>query len=149
MATESTRTKEWLRAQGFVEGTVEQRIPIPGASFQPLRDFLNFADIIAVDLLSTIAVQCTSTSNTGARVRKILAEPRAWIWAAMASREIWVVGWRKYAEPLPGFRKLWRPTVHKVMPEHFDGEMKRAAVELLESYHEAGKKLLRGLTAAG
>ena len=75
-----------LEADGYTVGIVEQRIPNTWIT----RDFLGFADLIAVSpSRGIVAVQATggaSTSNFHARVAKIKAEPRHAIWLAAGGR---------------------------------------------------------------
>lgn len=61
-----------------------------------------------------IAVQTTSGSNTSARVKKIMAEPRAELWLR-AGNMIEVHGWRK-AGPR-GKRKTWQCRIEKITLE--------------------------------
>lgn len=146
----TSRTNEWLRAQGFVVDGVEQRQPWTAESgYSPLRDFCNFADLIAFDPDVTVAVQCTSTSNLGSRAQKCLAEPRAYLWVHTHVRQLWVIGWRKYAKPLPGKRTLWRPTLQVVTGDQFPTDVVAAAEELILDQRLRGKKLLDALGLVG
>jgi hypothetical protein len=127
------RTKAWLRSIGLVEWTVETRVHIPGATFPPTRDFCNFADLMAFDDLLTIAIQVTSTSNLADRMRKVLDEPMAYVWAMNEKRSLWVVGWREYAEAADDDPALWRPTIVTLTPANFEDEVKEAAQKLIEA----------------
>jgi hypothetical protein len=93
------------------------------------RDFCGFADIIAFSADQTAAVQATSASNVAGRVAKIEAEPRAWLWLQDPGREIWVVGWKRYATAVD--RKFWRPTVKVVGTQRFSLATVRAAKKLI------------------
>jgi hypothetical protein len=76
----------FLESADWTVGVVEQRIPHCFIT----RDFLGFADLIAVSPSRGImAVQVTggtSTSNFHARVAKTKAEPRHAIWLAAGGR---------------------------------------------------------------
>ena len=75
-----------LESEGWTGCTVEQRIPHTFIT----RDAFGFADLLCCSpTRGTMLVQVTggtSTSNFHARVAKIKAEPRAWIWLASGGR---------------------------------------------------------------
>jgi hypothetical protein len=76
-------SRKKLEAEGWTVGVVEQRIPHCFIT----RDFLGFADLIAVSpTRGIIAVQVTGGGNAPARVEKIRQEPRAAIWLASGGR---------------------------------------------------------------
>ena len=105
-ASPCERTMVWLREQGYTVDKVEQRMPFG----QVTRDFLGFADILAVvvPLHGVVAVQATTSEHLMERVAKVQAEPRAAVWLACHNR-IWVVGWGLRGEQ--GTRKVWVPRV--------------------------------------
>lgn len=148
MASPTSRTKEWLRALGYVEDTVEQRQAWKTDSgYSPLRDWCNFADLVAFSATRTLAVQCTSTTNVASRVTKCLAEPRAWLWLQAPGRSLWVVGWKKYAKPLEGHRKFWRPMLQSLVSDEFEQSVVLEAKALLAKHAATSEKVLRGLVA--
>ena len=83
-----------LEADGWTVGTVEQRIPHTFIT----RDFLGFADLIAVSPSRGImAVQVTGGGNGPSRITKTRNEPRHAIWLASGGR-IQIHDWRKRAK---------------------------------------------------
>lgn len=90
-----------LTADGWTVGRVEQRIP--GCFIT--RDLFGFADLIAMSpQRGVMLVQVTggtSTSNFNARVAKVKAEARAWIWLACLGTRIQVHSW----ETQPGTKE--------------------------------------------
>lgn len=92
-------------------------------SFSKKRnDLMGFCDILCLGMdaevptksfypFVAIAVQTTSGSNVSARVKKIMAEPRAKLWVK-AGNLIEVHGWRK-AGPR-GKRKTWQCRIEKI-----------------------------------
>lgn len=83
-------------------------------------DLFNFADIIAIQEGEPhLLVQTTSGSNSQARVKKILAEPRALLWVRSGGR-IDVHGWRKLLRKRGGKAKYWSPLITEVREEMFD-----------------------------
>ncbi len=126
MASPTARTMAWLRKQGYVCAVVEQRIP---TLEHVTRDFCGFADIIAFNHTHTIAVQATSASNIRSRERKIWNEPRALAWALGKGRQVWVVGWKKYAKAIG--RRHWLETVLVVQVDAFTKEIWTEAEKLL------------------
>lgn len=101
MTSPTQRTLKYLRDMGAEVDIVERR-----AGRFVTKDFLGFADIIAVFPASIVAVQVTSHSggNYSARRKKILAEPRALMWLR-AGGLIELHGWHKKGPR--GKRKLW------------------------------------------
>lgn len=96
----TSRSLEELRALGAIVSIVEQTIPKTWIK----RDFLGFADIIAVfpgtlvndcwNYGNIVAIQVTSAANHSARRKKIAAEPRAHAWIT-AGGLIELHSWRK------------------------------------------------------
>ena len=84
-------SRKMLEADGWTVGVVEQRIPHTFIT----RDFLGFADLIAVSPTRGImAVQVTGGGNLNARAEKTRAEARHAIWLASGGR-IQIHDWRK------------------------------------------------------
>lgn len=107
MSTPTSRTLKLLRTEGKVSEVSEK-----WNSFTHQRkDLFGFIDIVALDAenKTTWGIQCTSTGNMKARVKKIQTECRinatAWL---NAGNKIEVIGWSKKGER--GKRKLWQPT---------------------------------------
>ena len=104
-----------LRRQGFDTADVERRIP---RSFVTV-DLFNFADLVAIraDVPGVLAIQSTSTSNQAARVKKIIAEPRALTWLRAGNR-IEVHGWLKSKRT-----RRWECTVTEIKASDFDEDV--------------------------
>ena len=85
-------------------------------------DLFNFADILAIKAGEPhLLVQTTSGSNAQARVKKIIAEPRALLWVRSGGL-ITVHGWRKLLRKRGGKAKYWSPLITDVTEEMFDAE---------------------------
>lgn len=109
-ASETQRTMDWYRKAGYDVAKLEYYLHIPGREHGVRRDAYGFIDILVFDGQFTLAIQATSTSNMGARIKKILALPVAKRWLSTGSnRLIHVIGWKKYVKPINGY--WWRPTV--------------------------------------
>jgi hypothetical protein len=75
------------------------------------KDFLGFADIVALPVLA--AIQTTTSTNLAARRTKILHEcaVTAWKWLDAGGR-ILIWTWGEYVTPING--KHWRPTEEEI-----------------------------------
>lgn len=112
MATPTSRTLAYLRKQGYTAEVVEKWNPFS----RTRKDLFNFADIVAIGS-STVGVQCTSTGNMSARVKKIIAEPKARIWLE-AGNTIFVIGWSK--KGAKGKRKVWTERIVEITLKDLD-----------------------------
>ena len=117
--TPTDRTMAYLRGLGYEVAVVEKW----NAYTRTRHDLYGFADLLAMRGIELLAVQATSTGNVSARVKKILAEPRARKWLEPGSqRFLTVIGWSK--KGARGKRKTWTPTFRPVdagMYEKEDG----------------------------
>lgn len=82
-------TRKTLEAEGWQVELVEWR-----DRFGYLHDFMGFADFVIcrAEPRRTVAVQVTSKENRSARIKKIIAEKRAYGWLR-AGNGIWVMTW--------------------------------------------------------
>jgi hypothetical protein len=109
--TPTSRTLKLLRDEGKIAEVTE----VWNCFTHKRKDFLNFVDIIALDVVNKITwgIQCTSTGNVNARIKKICNECKenalAWL---MTGNKIEVIGWSKKGKA--GKRKLWQ-VVRKVI----------------------------------
>jgi len=87
-ATPTSRTLDALRKSGWTVATVER-----WNAFAKIRqDLFGGIDILGIRPGETLGVQATTKSNTSARVKKLLAEPRMKTWLEAGNLlEIW--GW--------------------------------------------------------
>jgi hypothetical protein len=104
----TARTLKWIRDAGYHAQVVETWVP----QTSQRRDLFGVIDIVAVDGTTTLGIQATSTANVAARVQKCLSHDGAKQWLACPTRQLWVVGWRRYAHPLDG--RWWRPTIRRI-----------------------------------
>ena len=89
MSSPTQRTLKKLRDEGYLAEVVER-----WNSWAKVRqDLFGFVDIVAVKGGRVLAVQATSYSNMGARVKKIMASPHFEAVRAAMAVEVW--GWRK------------------------------------------------------
>lgn len=114
-ASPTARTLALLRQQGYEPWIVET-----WNRFSCTRhDLWNFGDVIAIkDDMAHLIVQTTSYSGVSARVKKILAEPRALTWLKTGG-EIDVHGWRKVPHKPGSKRLVWRPRIVSITQEMF------------------------------
>lgn len=119
MASPTSRTLAWMRDMGWDVAVVERYLH----AVHKRVDAFGFIDILAFDDDIVIAIQATSTPNIQSRIKKILDSTVAYRWAQDHHREIWVVGWKKYAKPIN--RKWWRETLHVITLEEFSAEARR------------------------
>ena len=113
--TPTARTLKFLRDAGYTVAIVERWNP----HARIRQDLFGFADLLAMRGRELLAVQATSTANVSARVKKILAEPRARLWVEPGSqRFIVVVGWAKRGAR--GKRKTWTVKEVPVDAEMFE-----------------------------
>lgn len=114
-ASPTSRTLALLRQRGYEPWIVEV-----WNRFSCTRlDLWNFGDVIAIkEGLAHLIVQTTSYSGVSARVKKILAEPRALTWIKTGG-EIHVHGWRKVPKKKGGKQMIWVPRVVEITQEMF------------------------------
>jgi hypothetical protein len=122
----TTRTLAWLEEQGWDACDVERK------QGRVRFDLWGYADIVAQRTWAEkspedfayhfplggdfLFVQATTGQNVNARVRKVLAEPRAKR-TLLCEGLIWVVGWRRLKR---GGDRM-EPMVREILLEDFDG----------------------------
>lgn len=91
------------------------------------KDFLNFADFIATSPAKrkTAAIQVTTDSNKGARLKKILSSINAYLWI-LGGGEVWVISWRK---AVIGSEVIWVPKRLRVSEKDFSQNFRDRAHE--------------------
>jgi len=118
LPTPTSRTLKLLRDEKKVVNIVEYW----NSFTRQRKDLFGFIDIIALDLETkkTWGVQCTSTSNMSARVKKICTECTEYSLAWLKSgNHIEVIGWAKKAVG-KGKRLTWQPTRRVLTLEDVD-----------------------------
>jgi hypothetical protein len=105
--TPTSRTLKLLRDEGKIAEVTEKWNPWNNSR----KDLFGFLDLVCLDVANktTWGIQCTSTGNMNARVKKICVECKdnALAWLQVGNR-IEVIGWSK--KGARGKRKLWTPT---------------------------------------
>ena len=108
----TSRTLEYLRSQGWIADIVERFNPYAG-KFGQRKDLFGFADIIALGENSIIAVQSCG-SDFAAHDRKILMDeivaPNVQKWLQSGGRLI-LVAWRKVKLNRGGKAMRWQPRI--------------------------------------
>jgi len=111
------RTLDLCRKQNWDVQVVER-----WCSFSRRRiDLFGVVDLVAMDGIRIIGIQSTSGSNFNARIRKILAEPRAKRWLESGAR-LFVHGWRKLARTRSWDCREQEITVD-MFPDSLEGNM--------------------------
>jgi hypothetical protein len=111
----TSRTLEYLRSQGYVVDRVERFNPYAG-KYGKRKDLFGFADLIALGENSIIAVQSTGSNHSQHR-KKMLEDPEVaplvQEWLRCGGR-ILLISWRK--KPLrKGSRALrWVPKIEEI-----------------------------------
>jgi hypothetical protein len=103
MSSPAQRSLKYLRDQGYIAQVVEKWNPYARVRV----DLFGFIDIVALKdgEKGVFAIQTTSTSNMGARIKKIISIPEAKKWM-VAGNKIFVQGWAKRGGV--GKRKTWQ-----------------------------------------
>jgi len=117
--TPTQRTLKLLRTAGYTAEITERWNQFAGVR----QDLFQFVDIVAVRAATKeiVAVQCTSTPNMAARVKKIRALAAHSEWLGSGGR-ILVIGWSK--KGARGKRKVWTA---KIVELTLDDETEVAA----------------------
>ena len=116
----TSRTLEYLRSQGWVADKVEQFNAYAG-KFGQRKDMFGFADIVAMGENSIIAIQSCGQSFAEHN-RKITEDekvaPNALLWLKNGGRLI-LIGWRK-VKLRPGAKAMrWKPRIKEYTLEDF------------------------------
>ena len=116
----TSRTLEYLRSQGWIADKVEQFNAYAG-KFGQRKDMFGFGDIIAMGENSIIAVQSCGQAFSE-HDRKIMEDdivaPNARLWLKNGGRLI-LIGWRK-VKLRPGAKAMrWKPRIKEYTLEDF------------------------------
>lgn len=93
MTSPTQRTLSLCKRNGIEAGIVEKW----NHHAHIRQDLFGFIDIVAMNGGNVIGIQATSGSNVSARVKKILANPKALLWLRSGGL-LYVHGWRKPAK---------------------------------------------------
>lgn len=114
--TPTSRTLKLLKSEGKISGIVEHW----NAFTHQRKDLFGFIDIISLDATAKKiwGVQCTSTGNMNARIKKIKIECAEYALEWLKSGGyIEVIGWSKKGKC--GKRKLWQPSRKEITLQDF------------------------------
>jgi hypothetical protein len=116
----TSRTLEYLRSNGFVCDKVEQFNPYAGR-FGQRKDMFGFADILALGENSIIAVQSCGQAFSE-HDKKIttdeLVAPNALLWLKCGGR-LMLIGWRKTKIKRGGKAMRWTPRIKEYKTRDF------------------------------
>lgn len=104
----TSRTLEYLRSQGWIADKVEQFNPYAG-KFGQRRDMFGFGDIVAMGEGSIIAIQSCGQAFS-AHNKKILENDMAYCWLQNGGRLI-LIGWTKRKLKRGGKAMRWSPRI--------------------------------------
>ena len=116
----TSRTLEYIRSQGWVADKVEQFNAYAG-KFGQRKDMFGFGDIVALGENSIIAIQ--SCGQAFSEHNKKITEdekvaPNAYLWLKNGGRLI-LIGWRK-VKLRPGAKAMrWKPRIKEYNIEDF------------------------------
>lgn len=116
----TSRTLEYIRSQGWVADKVEQFNAYAG-KFGQRKDMFGFGDIVAMGENSIIAIQSCGQSFSEHN-RKITEDekvaPLALLWLQNGGRLI-LIGWRKVKLKRGGKAMRWQPRIKEYSIEDF------------------------------
>lgn len=116
----TSRTLEYLRSQGWVADIAERFNPYAG-KYGKRKDLFNFIDIVALGEGSVIGIQSCG-SGFSEHLRKIIddktAAPLAVKWLECGGRII-LIGWRKTKLKRGGKAMRWNPRIKEIVMGDF------------------------------
>jgi len=120
----TSRTLEYIRSQGWVADKVEQFNPYAG-KFGQRKDMFGFGDIVAMGENSIIAIQSCGQAFSEHN-KKITQDekvaPLALMWIENGGRLI-LIGWRKVKLKRGGKAMRWSPRIKEYTKEDFIKEI--------------------------
>jgi len=119
----TSRTLNYIRKQGWTADIVERWIPMPTHPARGFRrDYLKFADLIALGEGGIIAVQSCGQAFSGHH-RKITEDDEVVenvkLWLNSGGRLL-LIGWRKVLKNRKGKMKYWTPRIREY---HIDNDI--------------------------
>ena len=116
----TSRTLNYLREQGWIADKVEQFNPYAG-KFGQRKDMFGFGDIVALGENSIIAIQSCGQAFSEHN-RKITEDqdvaPNALKWLECGGRLI-LIGWRKILKKRGGKLRIWSPRIKEYTVNDF------------------------------
>lgn len=117
----TSRTLEYIRSQGWTADKVEQFNPYAGKHGKR-KDMFGFADIVAIGENTTIAIQSCGQAFAE-HDRKIREDPEvapnALKWIKVPSNRIMLIGWRKVKLKRGGKAMRWQPRIKEYTLKDF------------------------------
>ena len=116
----TSRTLEYLRSQGWVADKVEQFNPYAG-KFGQRKDMFGFGDIVAMGENSIIAIQSCGhafSEHDKKITQDEIVAPNALLWVKNGGRLI-LIGWRKVKLKKGGKAMRWSPRIKEYSLEDF------------------------------
>lgn len=116
----TSRTLEFIRSQGWIADKVEQWNPYAG-KFGQRKDMFGFADIVALGENSIIAIQSCGqafSEHNNKIITDEFASPNALKWLLCGGR-IMLIGWRKVKRARGGKAMIWSPRIKEYKIEDF------------------------------
>lgn len=121
----TSRTLNYLRQQGWIADKVEQFNPYSG-KFGTRKDMFGFGDIVAMGEGSIIAIQSCGQAYAE-HYRKITEDEKvaenALLWIENGGRLI-LIGWRKVKLKKGGLAMRWSPRIKEFEIKDFTGKEK-------------------------
>lgn len=118
----TSRTLEYLRSQGWIADKVEQWNPYAG-KFGQRKDMFGFGDVVALGENSIIAIQSCGQSFSEHN-KKITEDefvaPNALKWLECGGR-LMLIGWRKVKLKRGGKAMRWQPRIKEYKLEDLKG----------------------------
>lgn len=112
----TSRTLEYIRSQGWLADKVEQFNPYAG-KFGQRKDCFGILDIIALGENSIIGIQSCGQAFAE-HDRKILNEPNSLKWLECGGRLL-LISWRKVKIKRGGKAMRWQPRIKEFNMEDF------------------------------
>jgi len=112
----TSRTLEYIRSQGWEADKVEQFNPYAG-KFGQRKDLFGIIDIIALGEQGIIGIQSCGQAFAE-HDRKILNEPNAVKWLEKGGA-LMLIGWRKILKKKGGKLKVWAPRIKEYTLEDY------------------------------
>ena len=117
--TNTSRTLEYIRSQGWIADRVEQFNPYAG-KFGKRKDCFGILDILALGENSIIGIQSCG-QNFAEHERTILNSEMALRWLECGGRLL-LIGWRKVKLRRGAKAMRWSPRIKEFKLEDFEGK---------------------------
>jgi hypothetical protein len=116
MATNTSRTMDHYRAEGWEVGVVERFLSYAG-KYGQRKDLFGIIDIIGINGKETIGIQSCGQAFSE-HDKKIMAEPLTVKWLESGNRLV-LIGWRKLKVKRGGKAMRWTPRIKEYFLSDF------------------------------